>query len=82
VSINTSAPVDSRSYKVDFSLFRSLAPDHQPAVTLDRSIQNLVDGLKQMNFRDAEFRSSDLIRLKVLQDHMDNGRINDRLEWR
>ena len=82
VSINTSAPVDSRSYKVDFGLFRSLAPDHQPVVTLDRSIQNLVDGLKQMNFRDAEFRSSDLIRLKVLQDHMDNGRINDRLEWR
>src|SRR6266566_7633058 len=49
VSINTSAPVDSRSYKVDFGLFRSLAPDHQPVVTLDQSIQNLVDGLKKMN---------------------------------
>ena len=82
VSINTSAPVDSRSYKVDFGLFRSLAPDHQPVVTLDQSIQNLVDGLKKMNFKDADFRSSDLIRLKVLQDHMDTGRLNERLEWR
>src|SRR5215510_11537131 len=32
VSINTSAPVDSRSYRVDFALFRSLAPDHQPVI--------------------------------------------------
>jgi nucleoside-diphosphate-sugar epimerase len=82
VSINISAPVDSRSYKVDFGLFRSLAPDHQPVVTLDQSIQNLVDGLRRMNFKDANFRSSDLIRLKVLQDHMDSGRLNDKLEWR
>jgi UDP-glucose 4-epimerase len=81
VSINTSAPVDSRSYKVDFGLFRSLAPDHQPLVTLERSIENLVDGLKKMNFKDADFRSSDLIRLKVLQDHMDKGRINEKLVW-
>ena len=27
VSINTNAPPDKRSYRVDFSLFRSLAPD-------------------------------------------------------
>ena len=27
VSINTNAPPDKRSYKVDFSLFKSLAPD-------------------------------------------------------
>ncbi|MGJ4931107.1 NAD-dependent epimerase/dehydratase family protein [Bradyrhizobium sp. HKCCYLS2038] len=81
VSINLSAPVDSRSYKVDFSLYRSLAPDHQPQVTLDQSIRNLIEGLRRMNFKDSEFRSSDLIRLKVLQDHMEGGRINDRLEW-
>jgi hypothetical protein len=82
VSINTSAPVDSRSYKVDFGLFRSLAPDYQPVVSLNQSIKNLVDGLKKMNFKDTDFRSSDLIRLKVLQDHVDTGRLNDRLEWR
>ena len=81
VSINTSAPVDSRSYKVDFGLFRSLAPHHQPQVTLDQSIQNLIDGLRTMGFSDKEFRSSDLMRLKVLQDHMDTGRLNDKLEW-
>lgn len=81
VSINTSAPVDSRSYKVDFALYRSLAPDHQPVVTLDQSIQNLVAGLKKMNFKDSDFRSSDLMRLKVLQDHIDSGRLSENLEW-
>jgi nucleoside-diphosphate-sugar epimerase len=82
VSINTSAPADSRSYKVDFALFRSLAPDHQPVVSLDQSIQNLIAGLKAMNFKDSDFRSSGLMRLKVLQDHIDSGRLNENLEWK
>src|SRR6185369_11296354 len=82
ISINTSAPVDSRSYKVDFGLFRSLAPDHQPVVSLDQSIQNLIAGLKAMNFKDSDFRSSGLMRLKVLQDHIDSGRLNENLEWK
>jgi UDP-glucose 4-epimerase len=81
VSINTSAPVDSRSYKVDFGLFRSLAPNHQPVVDLDQSIQNLIAGLKKMNFKDSEFRSSDLMRLKVLQGHIDGDRLDEGLRW-
>jgi UDP-glucose 4-epimerase len=81
VSINTSAPVDSRSYKVDFGLFRSLAPDHQPVVDLDQSIKNLIAGLKKMNFKDSDFRSSDLMRLKVLQGHIDGDRLDEGLRW-
>ena len=81
VSINTSAPADSRSYQVDFELYRSLAPNHQPVVSLDQSIQNLISGLKRMNFKDAAFRSSDLMRLKVLQGHIDDHRLNTGLEW-
>src|ERR1700677_5042035 len=42
ISINTSAPVDSRSYRVDFGLYRLLAPNHQPLVDLGQSIRNLV----------------------------------------
>ena len=81
VSINTSAPVDSRSYKVDFGLYRSLASNHQPVVSLDQSIQNLIAGLQRMNFKDADFRSSGLMRLRVLQDHIDNRRLNRGLQW-
>ena len=81
VSINTSAPADSRSYKVDFGLYRSLAPDHQPVVSLDQSIENLISGLKKMGFNDAEFRSSNLMRLRVLQDHIDHRRLSKALHW-
>lgn len=81
VSINTSAPVDSRSYKVDFGLFRTLAPNHQPVVNLDQSIKNLIAGLKKMNFKDSDFRSSDLMRLKVLQGHIDSDRLDEGLRW-
>ena len=80
-SINTSAPADSRSYKVDFGLYRSLAPDHQPVVSLDQSIENLISGLKKMGFNDAEFRSSNLMRLRVLQDHIDHRRLSKALHW-
>ena len=81
VSINTSAPADSRSYKVDFGLYRSLAPDHQPVVSLAQSIENLISGLKKMRFNDAEFRSSNLMRLRVLQDHIDHRRLSKALHW-
>jgi nucleoside-diphosphate-sugar epimerase len=82
VSINTSAPADSRSYQVDFDLYRSLAPDHQPVVDLAQSIQNLITGLRRMNFKDADFRSSELMRLKVLQGHIANDRLTNELDWK
>ena len=58
VSINTNAPPDKRSYKVDFSLFRSLAPDSIPQVSLDQSITRLREGLAGMGFADKDFRAS------------------------
>jgi nucleoside-diphosphate-sugar epimerase len=66
VSINADAPPDRRSYAVDFSLFRVLAPEHQPQVELPDSIRRLRDGLQAMNFTDRNFRDSRLVRLKVL----------------
>ncbi|MGQ4880243.1 NAD-dependent epimerase/dehydratase family protein [Billgrantia sp. LNSP4103-1] len=81
VHINEKAGVDSRSYKVDFSLFEKLAPEHQPQMTLQDSIQGLVDGLSRMNFTDHNFRDSQLMRLKVLQSHLEHGRLTESLEW-
>ncbi|SFU33826.1 NAD-dependent epimerase/dehydratase family protein [Halomonas korlensis] len=81
VSINEAAAVDSRSYKVDFSLFEELAPDHQPQMTLRDSIQGLVEGLSKMEFADTDFRDSHLMRLHVLQAHVDQGRLTQALRW-
>jgi UDP-glucose 4-epimerase len=81
ISINHAAPVDSRSYQADFSLYERLAPSHQPLVDLNQSVRNLIDGLRRMKFADHDFRSSDLIRLVVLQDHIRNERLSPDLEW-
>jgi hypothetical protein len=81
VSINTDAPPDKRSYRVDFSLFRKIAPDHQPRVTLADSVNRLRDGLQAIGFADKDFRSSQQIRLKVLDRHMADGRLAEDLRW-
>jgi len=81
VSINKAAQPDTRSYQVDFSLFRSLAKDHQPQVTLRQSIGMLNNGLRRMGFADPDFRNSSFIRLKMLDGHIAAGRLTSDLYW-
>lgn len=81
VSINKAAPPDLRSYQVDFSLFAKLAPQHLPQVPLEQSVRNLHTGLTAMGFSDKQFRSSSLMRLKTLKDHIATGRLSADLRW-
>jgi nucleoside-diphosphate-sugar epimerase len=82
VSINTAAPPDGRSYKVDFGLFRKLAPAHQPKETLSSSIDALCEGLREIAFSDRDFRQSPFIRLRVLEGHIESNRLGADLSWR
>jgi hypothetical protein len=34
-----------------------------------------------MHFKDANFRQSSFMRLKVLQEHLDRGRLTRQLRW-
>jgi len=81
VSVNKDAQPDKRSYRVNFDLFKKLAPGHQPVITLDQSIRELQAGLKEMGFRDPEFRSSHFMRLNILMELRKRGLLNDKLEW-
>lgn len=81
VSINKNAPPDKRSYKVDFSKYRKLAPLHQPQVSVEQSIKEIKAGLESMAFKDANFRSSQFMRLKVLEKHISDERISEELRW-
>jgi hypothetical protein len=82
ISINTNAPPDKRSYRVDFSLFRSLAPESIPQVSLDQSITRIREGLAGTGFADKDFRASSFMRLKTLEHHMAAGRLGTDLRWR
>ena len=81
VSINKEAPPDRRSYRVDFSLFRRLAPGHIPEVTLADTVQELHSGLEAMRFNNPDFRNSSFMRLKVLDRLRAQSLLNDALEW-
>ena len=81
VSINKDAQPDKRSYRVDFSLFKQLAPNHQPIHDLKSTILELKAGLEAMHFNNPDFRNSRFMRLKVLSELRAENLINDKLEW-
>ncbi|MBN9689634.1 MAG: SDR family oxidoreductase [Verrucomicrobia bacterium] len=81
VSINPHAAPDRRSYRVDFSRYRQLAPHHQPQIQLPEAVLGLKRGLERMGFSDPVFRESPLIRLQTLRRHLDQGRLNSDLRW-
>ncbi len=81
VSINKEAPPDKRSYRVDFSLFRSLAPRHVPAKGLLETVQDLRHGLEAMHFNTPDFRDSSFMRLRVLTTLQSQGLLTPDLVW-
>lgn len=72
VDINQNAQPDKRSYKVSFDLFKKLAPEHQPEVSLPNAVEELKRGLQFIGFSDKNFRQSELIRLKSLSRLIEN----------
>jgi nucleoside-diphosphate-sugar epimerase len=82
VTINEDAQPDKRSYKVDFSFFKELAPDHQPIINFEDAVIELKQGLEEMGFNTPNFRDTWFMRLKVLESHIENGLVTKQLYWR
>lgn len=75
------APADARSYRVDFSLYRSVAPDHQPLVSIDESIDRLVN-LMQAGGPSFDFsRTGRFSRLHELQRLQESGSLDADIRW-
>lgn len=79
VSINENAAPDKRSYRVNFDLFKQLAPQHQPIHSLKQTIEELKEGLTAIQFNDKKFRDSSLIRLNVINQLIYNKIIDQEL---
>lgn len=81
IDINQEAAPDKRSYRVNFSQYADMAPEHLPQVDLMQSIKELKHGLEKICFNNSNFRDSQFMRLKVLTSHVENGLLNNQLEW-
>lgn len=81
VSINTAAPPDRRSYKVNFGKFRSLAPDYYPQEDFRAAIIELRDALSKIDFGTGSFRQSNFIRLHRLRELQAANKLDNNLRW-
>jgi nucleoside-diphosphate-sugar epimerase len=79
MSINEKAAPDKRSYKVDFSLYRQLAPEHQPIATIGGTIDALFDGVGGMGLTGADMKARRYARLQELNRQIEAGWINEQL---
>jgi len=80
VRINPNAAPDKRSYRVDFSQFRKMAPVHQPRMTLDGAIDGIAEGLEQASYRN-ERQTWRYSRLKFLSHLMERRHLGKDLRW-
>jgi hypothetical protein len=79
VSINQNAEPDKRSYRVNFDRFERLAPDHQPLRNLEATVKGLIQGLTAIQFKDADYHQSDLIRLNVIRKLLSRAEMDQQL---
>lgn len=81
VTIKKDAPPDKRSYKVNFDLYKKLAPNHQPQRDLNTTIKELYDSITGMKLANANFRDSNFMRLKILDGLRKEGYVTNDLSW-
>lgn len=81
VSINSDAAPDTRSYRLDFSKWLQIAPNHQPRVSLNAAIHELAENLSRLSTLDPDFRNSSRVRLRRLQELTAAGYLDDDLRW-
>jgi nucleoside-diphosphate-sugar epimerase len=81
VEINQLAMTDKRSYQVNFSLFENMAPNFQPNVSLEKSIENLKFGINSIDLDAIDFKNTNLIRLRSLEAQINAGVIDQSLKW-
>ena len=82
IDINKDAAKDRRSYKVDFSLYKSLAGDFYPKQNIHTSIDQIAKLISEINLPESDFRESNFLRLNHLRNLVKLNSIDKLLKWR
>lgn len=81
IEINENAEPDKRSYKVDFSLYKTLAGDSYPGGTIADSIRDGACCIDSSELDLSDFRNSHLMRLNTLRQLQDQKSLDSDLYW-
>ena len=79
ISVNPSAQPDKRSYKVDFSLYKSFAKNYYPIHDIDNSIKSLLSLFEKINYNKHDYDNSKFIRLNILKQLKEKNILNNNL---
>lgn len=73
---------DARTYRVSFNrILNDLKGYYHPAWNLDRGGIDLVNAFKLSSFTEEDFRGPNFTRLSAIRDHIQSGRLDDKLRW-
>jgi nucleoside-diphosphate-sugar epimerase len=81
VEIAGASYADPRSYRVDFSRFETLLPEHLPTWTARAGAGELVGAYREIGLSPEEFEGYRYTRLKQIRRLLDDGRLDSRLRW-
>ena len=82
VLIKENALSDKRSYMVNFDLFSKMADSfYLPKNDIFSTTENITNLLNQISFKDINYRGSNLIRLNVINKHINDKILSNNLEW-
>jgi len=80
LEINNDAPEDKRSYKVDFTLYKSLAGSFYPSKEINTTIQELVAMTSCLHLQCySDIRSTDYIRLNKVRKLIESSKLTKSL---
>ena len=82
IEIAKQATPDKRSYKVNFSLIEELGPDELISWSVKDAVINLYEKLKEVEFKQYDFRSSQYIRFNTLKKLQLCGELDSELRWK
>lgn len=78
----TGTQPDSRSYKVNFQKFQRIFPHIKQEWDIEKSVADLVEGLKKTNFTRDDFLSKRYTRLTTLKKHLKTKKLTKHLYWK
>jgi nucleoside-diphosphate-sugar epimerase len=73
---------DTRTYKVSFEKLKSVMPAFNCNWSMEKGIQNMVEGLIKLSFVEETFKRREFYRLQRLEDLYDEKKISNDLRWK
>jgi len=73
---------DTRTYKVSFEKLKSVMPAFKCNWSMEKGIQNMVEGLIKLSFVDETFKRREFYRLQRLEDMYNEKKISNDLRWK